>query len=86
VLKESGRFPLHASPWQQGQSVFEGHFLELLATGAVRLWCQRHLATNPYQLAQQKHWDFTDLNLAVEQFVTREWAKAQIDGIPINSQ
>jgi len=85
VLKDSGRFPPEAAPWQQGRNVFEGYFLEPLPDGTVRLWCQRHLATNPYQLAQQIHSDFSDLNRAVEEFVTKEWAAAQIDGIPIRA-
>jgi hypothetical protein len=83
LLDNSGRFPPNARLWHQGQNVFEGHFLELLPNGTVRLWWQRHHATNPSQLAEQKHWDFADIGLGVEEFVTKEWADAQIDGIRI---
>ncbi len=36
VLKDCGRFPPDATPWQQGQNVFEGHFLEVRPDGRLR--------------------------------------------------
>jgi hypothetical protein len=85
VLEDRGRFPPHATPWQQGHNVFEGHFLELHSSGRARLWWQRHLATNPYQLAEQRYWDFSDVERAVVEFVRKEWVAVHggIDGIPI---
>jgi len=85
VLKNCGKFPPDATPWQQGRNVFEGHFLEVLRDARVRLWWQRHLATNPYQLAEQRHWDFSNSNRAVAEFVKKEWVEPHegIDGIPI---
>jgi hypothetical protein len=80
-LEKSGHFPANARPWHRGQNVFEGHFLELLPNGTVRLWWQRHPATNPSQLAEQNYCDFADIGRGVEEFVTKEWADAQIDGI-----
>ena len=81
-LDNSGHFPPDARPWHQGQNVFEGYFLELLPNRTVRLWCQRSHAINPSQLAEQKHQDFADVGRGVEEFVTKEWEDAQIDGIP----
>lgn len=81
VFTNSGRFPPHASQWQPGLTAFEGHFLELLADGMVRLWWQRSLATNPGQHGGQIHQDFSDSAQAIEEFITREWASGHIDGI-----
>jgi hypothetical protein len=60
VLKDCGRFPPNATPWQQGRNVFEG--LELRPDGSVRLWWQRHLATSPYQFSRAKALGFHELN------------------------
>jgi hypothetical protein len=81
IFTNSGRFPPHARPWQPGLTVFEGHFLELLGDGRIRLWCQRSLVTNPAQLGGQIYQDFSDSTKAIEEFITREWAKGNIDGI-----
>jgi hypothetical protein len=83
VLKKSGWFPANAAPWQQGRPVFEGHFLELLPAGGTRLWWQRGLATSLEQLAEQRRWEFEDQARAIEEFVAKEWARTQIDGIQI---
>jgi hypothetical protein len=83
VLKDSGRFPPNATPWQQDHAVFEGHFLELLPDGRVRLWWQRGLATSPQQLAEQRRWEFPDAAHAIEDLVAKEWGGAGIDGIRI---
>jgi hypothetical protein len=82
LLRESGHFPPNARPWREGENVFEGHFLELLPNGGVRLWWQRHFATDPHELAQQIHSDFSDAHAAVKAFVAREWARG-IDGIQL---
>jgi hypothetical protein len=82
VFRASGQFPPHAYPWRPGRPVFEGHFLELLANGTARLWWQRHLATNPAQLAEQMHMDFSSPAEAVDEFITREWRQGHVDGVP----
>lgn len=82
VFTASGQFPPHAYPWRPGRSVFEGHFLELLSDGTARLWWQRHLATNPAQLAEQMHMDFSGPAEAADEFITREWRQGHIDGVP----
>ena len=83
VLNRVGKFPPNAGPAQPKQAVFEGHFLQTLPDGIVRLWLQRHHPTNPHELAEQKHEDFSDKKQAVHEFVTREWQHCQIDGISI---
>jgi hypothetical protein len=83
VLNSVGKFPPNAEPAQPRQTLFEGHFLQTLPDGIVRLWLQRHHPTNPLELAAQKHEDFSDKKEAVHEFVTREWQYGQIDGIPI---
>jgi hypothetical protein len=83
VLQESGWFPPAAAPRQQARPVFEGHFLERLSGGRVRLWWQRGLAANPGELAEQRHWEYQDLTQAIDAFVEREWGSAGIDGVGI---
>lgn len=85
VLNEIGHFPPNARHWKEGDNVFEGHFLELLPNGSVTLWWQRHQPINPNQLAEKGQSEFVNMNRAVEEFVSREWAQGHIDGIPIFS-
>jgi len=85
-LDETGRFPPNVKTWEVGQIVFEGHFLEIQPNKKVRLWLQRALPVVPCQLADRQHWDFSDANLAVAEFVRREWLEQHrgIDGIEIS--
>ena len=82
ALETYDRFPLSAAPWRPGECVFEGLFLEVIPDGTVRLWWQRALAKNPYQLAGQGCMDFTDSTQAIEEFIAKEWTKGDIDGVP----
>ncbi len=82
LLLEAGRFPSHAKPWQHGEVAFEGHFLELLIGGSVRLWWQRSHPLMPTRMAEQHHSDFASIDDAIEAFVNKEWASG-IDGIRI---
>lgn len=82
TLTSSGRFPSGVVPWQPGSAVFEGHFLESLPGGTVRLWWQRNQAVNPTLLAEQIHIDFSAPRLAVDALIGREWKDGHIDGVP----
>jgi hypothetical protein len=55
VLNRVGKFPPNAGPAQLRQAVFEGHFLQTLPDGIVRLWLQRHHPTNPHELTVPFH-------------------------------
>ena len=82
-FKKSGWFPPSARPWQSGRCVYEGYLLELLPDGKVRLWIQRGHSIHAEILADQRHWDFSDADNAIEEFVMREWPQGQIDGIAL---
>jgi hypothetical protein len=83
VLNSVGRFPPNAGPARPRRAVFEGHFLQTLPDGIVRLWLQRHHPSNPHEPAKQKHEDLSDQEKAVHEFIAGEWQHGQIDGIPI---
>jgi len=82
-LERIGRFPQHAVQWEPGALVFEGHFLEMLDGGRVRMWWQRSAPIDPLKLAERRHWDFSNSAEAANEFVRREWVTGDIDGISI---
>lgn len=82
VLNDTGFFPKDARPWKEGESVHEGAILRKLPTGRAEVIQQRSDARNPMQLAEQKVTAFTDVNAAIQFFVSKEWPTG-IDGIQI---
>jgi hypothetical protein len=83
VFGKTGWFPPNARPAQTGHSVFEGYFLQRLPDGGARLWLQRPYPVDPTAIADQQHEDFADAERAIDNFVSREWGRSGIDGIPI---
>ena len=81
VLGDHGYFPQNARPMESSSICFEGHFLEALANGRVRLWWQRPPAIEPSALAEQRHTDFSNAADAIDTFIRQEWRDATIDGV-----
>ena len=81
VLDESDSFPPGVSPWEKGELVYEGHFLQRLKDQSLRLWWQRSRPIQPRLLGQQIYKDFPDRNGAIEEFIRREWGSGEIDGV-----
>lgn len=52
-LRNSRFFPFKASIWVKGDAVFEGFFIEKVSQDEYKLHSQRHLGTNPFQLADK---------------------------------
>jgi hypothetical protein len=85
-LRATGWFPPSARPAEPGRPVFEGHFLQALPEGCVRLWVQRAHPISPTRLAYQAYEDFGDAEPAIRNFLSREWQSGDIDGIAISDQ
>jgi hypothetical protein len=83
VLVRDGFFPPQANPSRHHGVVWEGHFLQLLSDGTVRLGWQRSAPAQPMLVAERHFVDFSSMHQAVEELVTREW-KNGIDGIPLS--
>jgi len=80
LLEANGVFPISAKTWQPGQAVFEGFFLVKEPHGGVRLIAQRSDPLNPTVLADQKAWDYDNVDDAIARFICSEWSGG-IDGI-----
>jgi len=83
VLNETGYFPPHARPWQEGKVVDEGAILQKLSNRRFRLILQRSHPTAPAKLAAKKERDFVFARNAIRAFVRSEWPNG-IDGIRIS--
>lgn len=82
VLNDMDFFPKDARPWKKGDVVSEGVILHKLPTGRAEVIQQRSHASDPRQLAERKVTVFTDLNAAIQFFVSTQWPTG-IDGIQI---
>jgi len=80
LLEGNGAFPIDAKLWQPGGSVFEGFFLVKKREGVIQLTCQRSDPRNPFTLADQKSWEYDNVDDAISRFIRSEWSKG-IDGI-----
>jgi hypothetical protein len=80
-LAEKGRFPPHARRWTAGNLVYEGYLVEVIPNGIVRLTLQRGGAISPRQLADERHWNFSIVEEAIDEFIRGEWPGGEIDGI-----
>jgi len=81
-LSDTGFFPRDARPWKNGELVHEGAILRKLPEGTAQVIQQRSNAGNPMQLAERKVTAFTNVNAAIEFFVSAQWPTG-IDGIQI---
>jgi hypothetical protein len=83
LLESNGVFPITAKTWQPGDSVFEGFFLLKKSHGGVRLTSQRSDPINPTVLADQKSWEYEDVDDAISRFIRSEWSDG-IEGIKLS--
>lgn len=83
LLESNGVFPISAKAWQPGQPVFEGFFLLRKPHGGVRLTAQRSDPVNPTVLADQKSWEYENVDDAISRFICSEWSNG-IDGITLS--
>jgi len=83
LLETNGIFPISAKAWQPGQPVFEGFFLVRKPQGGIRLVVQRSDPIHPTVLADQKSWDYDNVDDAISRFICSEWSSG-IDGVMLS--
>jgi hypothetical protein len=83
LFESNGVFPITAKAWQQGEPVFEGFFLAKKPQGGIQLTYQRSDPINSAVLADQKSWEYDDVDDAISRFILSEWSKG-IDGIKLS--
>lgn len=83
LLEHNGVFPMTARVWKPGELVFEGFFLLKKPEGGVRLCCQRAHPIRPTVLADQKSWEYDNVDDAISSFIRSEWSSG-IDGIKLS--
>lgn len=81
-LEDKKVFPSDATIWEEGQPVFEGHFLKKTTDNKYKLYWQRHQAENPYKLAESHEEDYNDFDKIVDDYIKREY-NYNIDGLKI---
>ena len=84
-LEDKKVFPDTASIWKDGQTAFEGYFLERTGNNKYKLHWQRHQALNPFQLADSQVIDYDDFEKLVDDYIKREY-NYSIDGLSIKSR
>ena len=65
-------FPGNASVWRIGKPVYEFPFIQKLNENAFIVHSQRHISTNPFQLAEKAEWTFTSLKDAFQKWKNLE--------------
>lgn len=76
-LETNERFSNH----EVGGAVYEGATLIKAPSGARITW-QRAYAWDPFTVAESRTEEHPDLDIAIERFITTEWAEG-IDGVSV---
>ncbi|WP_439584825.1 hypothetical protein [Dyadobacter bucti] len=61
-------FPPEAEIWKPGNSVYEGVFIQKINARQFIVHAQRHMALDPFQLAENANWVFDSLDGAYKKW------------------
>lgn len=82
-LDKNRYFPPTASPWKEGESVYESVFIGK-QSNEYMLFYQRALPINPTVLAESKETKYSSIKECVIEYLSCEFPEKNIDGISVD--